>query len=237
MTLQIVMILGFVLIHILAEKLRFLDVVPRSRWLSAAGGISVSYVFLHVLPELTEVQHHLQEGYPSLQFLQHHAYLVALFGLCMFYGLEATIRKRHSRREPTTDGLGLFWVHISAFSVYNLLIGYLLVELEHANLSEALTYFVAMALHFIVNDFGLRMDHQHIYNQVGRWVLCAAVILGWILGNLISISESSLGVLFALLAGGVILNVLKEELPEERQSRFIPFFLGAAAYSFVLLVV
>jgi hypothetical protein len=32
------------------------------------------------------------------------------------------------------------------------------------------------------------------------------------------------------------MNVLKEELPEERESRFWAFALGAAAYALVLLV-
>jgi hypothetical protein len=47
---------GLSLVHILAEHLRFLDVIPRSRWLSFAGGISVAYVILHLLPELGEAQ-------------------------------------------------------------------------------------------------------------------------------------------------------------------------------------
>jgi len=38
-------------------------------------------------------------------------------------------------------------------------------------------------------------------------------------------------VLLAFLAGGVILNVLKEELPEERDRRFWAFLVGAAAYA------
>ena len=41
--------------------------------------------------------------------------------------------------------------------------------------------------------------------------------------------------LFAFQAGGVVMNVLKEELPEERESRFWAFALGAALYSAVLL--
>ncbi len=44
--------LSLAAIHVFAGKLRFLDVTPRSRWLSAASGISVAYVFVHVLPEL-----------------------------------------------------------------------------------------------------------------------------------------------------------------------------------------
>lgn len=41
---------------------------------------------------------------------------------------------------------------------------------------------------------------------------------------------------FAFLAGGMILNVLKEELPEERESRFTAFLSGAAGYAALLLL-
>jgi len=63
---------------------RLLDVVPRSRWLSAAGGVSVAYVFMHLLPELAEGQAAIEgeEGGaeaedaapgPVFGFLEHHA--------------------------------------------------------------------------------------------------------------------------------------------------------------------
>jgi zinc transporter ZupT len=62
-------------------------------------------------------------------------------------------------------------------------------------------------------------------------------VLGWAVGAVTTISEFAIGFLFAFLAGGVVLNVLKEELPEERQSRFAPFALGAAGYGALLLMV
>ena len=44
-----------------------------------------------------------------------------------------------------------------------------------------------------------------------------------------------IGGLFAFLAGGIILNVLKEELPEERQSYFLPFLLGVILYAGLIM--
>ena len=41
--------------------------------------------------------------------------------------------------------------------------------------------------------------------------------------------------LFAFLAGGVIFKVLKEELPEERNSRYWTFAVGLAVYIVLLL--
>lgn len=41
--------------------------------------------------------------------------------------------------------------------------------------------------------------------------------------------------LFAVLAGGLILNVLKEELPDERSSNVPAFVAGAGSYALVAL--
>jgi hypothetical protein len=85
-----------------------------------------------------------------------------------------------------------------------------------------------MALHFVVNDHGLREQHKEAYLRTGRWMLAAAVLIGWVVALLTEISEVAIAMLTAFLAGGVVMNVLKEELPEERESRFWAFALGAA---------
>lgn len=240
---QALVIALLVLVHLFAGKLRFLEGTPRSIWLSFAGGTSVAYVFIHVLPELGEFQETLGEHWRGLAYLEHHAYLVALVGLVLFYGMERMVRtsRRHNNRtadsqqSATAASSGAFWLHIGSFAVYNGLIGYLLVHREDHSTHGLFFYSSAMALHFLVNDFGLRNHHKESYRRVGRWVLAGAVIAGWLLGLATEITEPLIGVLFAFLAGGVILNVLKEELPEERESRFWPFAGGALLYTALLL--
>lgn len=196
----------------------------------------MAYVFVHLLPELAEGQETVAEaldaGGEGLAFLQSHIYLIALLGLAVFYGLErfatsSRRRKRQARKEDSTSG-GVFWLHISSFAVYNFLIGYLFLHRLATGLEDLLLFFVAMALHFVVNDHGLREHHKDAYLRTGRWILAAAFILGWVVALLTEIPEVAIAVLTAFLAGGVIMNVLKEELPEERESRFWAFALGAA---------
>jgi hypothetical protein len=240
--LQALIIAGFVLVHVFAGKLRFLSGIPRSVWLSLAGGLSVAYVFMHVFPELREAQTSLVAAWRLVPFIANHAYLIALCGLVLFYALERVVKSARRRGNQgsetgeTPAGRGIFWLHISSFAIYNALIGYLLVHREEQDLRGLLLFGVAMGLHFIVNDYGLREDHRNTYRRVGRWILAAAVLIGWIAGLATELSRAAIGVLFAFLAGGVILNVLKEELPEERQSRFAPFALGAALYAVLLLL-
>lgn len=227
-------------VHLLAAKPRFLHSLPRSMWLSIAGGVSVAYVFLHLLPELGQRQRAIGEAWSGLWLLaERHVYVLALLGLAVFYGLERLVTSsRHHQRETKREDRpkpGVFWIHIGAFAAYNGLIGYLLLHLENQTM-QALTFFaVAMGLHFIVNDAGLEAIHKTAYLHIGRWILAGAVFLGWLLGWQTTIAETAVTPLVAFLSGGVILNVLKEELPAERESRFLPFALGATGYSLLLL--
>lgn len=230
---------GLALIHLFNHHLRFLDKMPRSAWLSAAGGISVAYVFLHLLPELAEGQEVLREQMPpAIRVIEHHIYLVAFTGLALFYGLERAAvgsRAEHrGHRGQDVPAPGMFWLHVASFSLYNFLIGYLLTG-PRRSAQELGFFFVAMALHFLVTDSGLREHYKHLYTRFGRWVLAVAVLAGWAAGEAFDLPEAAVRILIALLAGGVILNVLKEELPEERKSRFSAFLIGGAFYAALLV--
>ncbi len=221
-------------VHALSGRLRFLDVVPRSIWLSAAGGVSVAYVLVHLLPELGHGQQAVDEGLPGLAFLEDHVYLMALVGLSLFYWVELVSRSRdHARFGPD----GRFWFSIASFALYNAVIGYLVVHREDEAASDLVLFSVAIGVHFVVNDHALRQHHRSSYDRTGRWLLVAAIAAGWVVGQLTELSEAALGLLIAFIGGGVILNVLKEELPEERRSRFWAFALGAGAYAALLQLV
>ncbi|QJQ97091.1 hypothetical protein HIO72_09250 [Halomonas sp. PA5] len=239
MLVQACFVLSLSLVHLFAGKLHYQNKIPRSAWLSFAGGVSVAYVFIHIFPELQEAQQTLGDQ-GVIGFIEHHAYLVALFGLGVFYGLECWAKKHRKRAEAEDPGqesdTGVFWIHIGAFALYNALIGYLLVFRETAFL-EILFFFLAMGFHFLVNDHALAQHHRHAYLSKGRWVLSAAVVVGWGIGWLIEVSEAITSTLYALLAGGLVLNVMKEELPEERQSRFWPFCIGATLCSMLLIAI
>ncbi|TWT24700.1 hypothetical protein [Planomicrobium sp. CPCC 101110] len=244
--LSFVFVIGFILIHIFSKNMRFLKEVPRSRFLSVAGGISVAYVFLHLLPDLGRYQETLQEELESgfWSFLESHIYVIAMIGLVLFYGLEkmavsSRLSKHRAPKKAEEDEespAGVFWVHIGSFTLYNAIIGYLLIREEYTREWGMVFFFVAMGVHFITNDRGLRATHKEDYDKYGRWLLTTAILIGWLIGVLTEVNELVISVLVALLAGGIILNVLKEELPEERESSFTAFCLGLFGYSILLLL-
>ncbi len=143
-----------------------------------------------------------------------------------------TEEKAGRERRPSR---GAFWLHLGSFAVYNVLIGYLLLHREETDLRGLIIYGIAMAMHFVVNDPGLREHHGKTYDKEGRWILAVTPLLGWGIGLVTELPPLATASLFAFLAGGVVLNVLKEELPEERESRFSAFAIGTAAYAALLL--
>lgn len=232
--------IGFSIIHAIGPRLTFLQVVPRSVWLSAAGGVSVAYVFVHVLPELAEQQARFEQmPGTAIGAVEHHVYLLSLIGLGLFYGLERMAKSRARRSaSQSTDRYRpdlAYRANLGAYALYNALIGYLLLHREEEDPRGLLIYAIAMTLHFVVNDHGLRADHGAVYDRVGRWLLAAAPLAGWAFGVAIPIPPPMIAALFGFLAGGVVLNVLKEELPENRESRFSAFASGAVLYTVLLL--
>jgi hypothetical protein len=190
-----------------------------------------------------------------MRFAERHVYLVALAGLAIFYGLDKLAKRSRGQRaegegddddgrsgrdpdtpEAAATSPGVFWVHMASFALYNLLIGYLLVRGERRSEATLLFFTVAMGLHFVVTDFGLAEDHKTPYHRIGRWVLVAALGAGVAVGYAAALPTASIAVLVAFLAGGVILNVLKEEVPSERRSRFWAFAAGMAGYALLLLL-
>ena len=157
----------------------------------------------------------------------------------MFYGLERLARRSQAdnRRQgrAETTGPGVFWLHMGTFAVMNALIGYLLLHNQERSGATMFAFFVAMLVKFVVNDHGLHSLHKDRYDNVGRWLLAAAVIGGWGVRALHRFSDAVPVALQAILAGAVLLNVLKEELPSERDSRYWAFFTAGVAYAAFLL--
>lgn len=211
----------------------------RRRWVSAAAGISVAYVFVDVLPELAAQSEAVRKlADESAWFIEQRVYFLALLSFVVMYGIEHIVlsQRRHRKGNGAVEGRdAVYWLHLGGFAAYSLLIGYLLIErAERGSLSLAL-YAMAMAVHFVVVNHALAEEHGEVYRRHGHRVLALAVWAGWGLGSVVEIGEIAFARLFALLAGGVVITSLKAELPDERAGRFWPFCLAAMLFALVLM--
>ncbi|EKV02796.1 hypothetical protein Lepto7375DRAFT_5058 [Leptolyngbya sp. PCC 7375] len=233
---------GLAFIHAFVSKLNIFSFIPEFRWMSFAGGVSIGYVFLEVFPELSHAQETItHSNIPWVAYVENHVYILALLGLLVFYGLDilALKSRQHNKIKNNQDSTHnpVFWIHIAAFAILNMVVGYLLQELANHTLLQCLLFFAAIALHFYIIDHGLREHHQAPYDKYGRWLLTAAIMVGAIAGRSLHLSEAGILAVWSFLAGSIILNILKRELPDEKQSCFFSFATGTALYTTLLLLV
>ena len=99
-------------LHLAAPRIRKLPLVPEHVTASFAGGVAVTYVFLHLLPELSEgsrrVREVLGDESERTPLLGLEIFAVALSGFLLFYGLER-LAERH--RQDAGGGGGVFGDH------------------------------------------------------------------------------------------------------------------------------
>ncbi len=228
------------LVQLGAGQLEFLHGIPRSRLLSFASGVSISFVFVHLLPHVAASQQMVEAAPGGFSFVERQVWLLALVGLATFHGLELMVLRARRPWRALADGSAtggaMYWLHIAMFASYNALVGFLLVQPIGPGRGDPILFVLALALHFLVNDIGLRTHYKRHFGGLGRWLLVLAPLFGWAMAQRAALSAVGLSVLFSLLAGGMILNTLKEELPDGRQARFWPFLLGGAVYSGLALV-
>jgi multisubunit Na+/H+ antiporter MnhB subunit len=224
-------------IHLIGSTLRFMSIVPRHGLLSFAGGIAVAYVFIHVLPNLAEGASLVEQELGDSPIADHVVWLVALGGMVLFYAIETASRNvREDESGSDRTQAHIYVLSIASYGTYNAVVAYLLHEQADQGAAAIAFFVVAMSLHFLVNDYALHEHHKERYERSGRWILIAAVAVGAVIGAMTQITPLVLELTTALIAGGVILNVMKEELPDEADRQFPAFVAGAGGYAVLLLL-
>ena len=205
--------------------------------------MAIAYVFVVVLPKLASLQAGLVNAQdPGVYgFLEHHVYLLALMGFAFFYGVGRIARFHREKDDPAASPSRTFSLAIVGellgFAGYCVLIGYLLVDQPQQRMDALALFALAMSLHFIGMDHTLAHFYTSLYDRIFRWVLVGATVLGWSTGMLTQVSPSTMALWFSFLAGGIIINAIREELPDEGGGRISPFLLGAAVFALLVLLI
>ena len=214
----------------------------RRRFLSFAAGISVAYIFVHVLPAL-QVIRELQTQSPTdfkMLFPEYSVYLWTMAGFLVFYGLEtmaAGPRRGTANRADDDGGAAPWqpWVHIGGFALYAWLLTYLMVWSGKSSLALCL-YAVAMGMHIFPITSNLSSHYQAVYDRRGAYLPALASLAGWASALTLKIPNLILFNLFAFVAGGVVVNAAMAELPKEGEGRYWSFLAGATVYTALLLL-
>jgi hypothetical protein len=242
LALSFVGILVLVFVHLYVDRFRSLH-EKAGIWISASAGVAIAYVFVDVLPLLAKQQSLLMDAETSgwLQFLKHHAYLVAMMGFAFHYAI-ALSTAGGARGGEAGDGLieSRLALRFSLISllIYAFLIGYLIGEKWDHDYQPGLVFAMAMAIHFIgLNHIAYERAPSPYVGWL-RFELAIVTVVGWLLAILTRVSDLIFFLLFSFLAGGIIVVAMSMELPRIRANSrdFFAFNAGLIGFAGLLLV-
>lgn len=218
-----------------------LPVRLRSVWKSAAGGVGISYAFLALLPKIADAQESLRAATDGglYGYLEHHAYLVALAGLTLHFGLDVAVDRvlvMPARRAWRPAVTLLVVGHASTLVGYFFLIGYLVSKTPSNAIAALALFTLAMFLHAFATAHGLLERYRGLYDRWLRWLFALATAAGGILGLQTEIPYNTLALLHSVFAGMLIIGTIKQKVPGTADARFGPFLAGLAGYSALLLL-
>lgn len=209
-----------------------------SAFISFSGGVAVAYVFLEMLPNLVEYNKPIGEFLLSSKWLTPFTelliYIVSLCGFLIYYGLDVMAERSQIAgygRHP------IYRLHLVMFCIYNFLITYTMALRAYSSITATLLFTFAMALHFVLTDRKFCRHYPSAFNRLGRFVLIFALLVGWICSVIFDPANVLVvAFLVAFLAGSVLLNVFKEELPSARLMSYFWFVFGTAFIAIILLL-
>jgi hypothetical protein len=200
--------------------------------LSAAGGVALAYVFMHVLPELAQSQEYLLEWVDARRqvMIEEHVYLFALAGLLVFFtaiGVE---------RDMARNQRAFYRVELTTFALYNVLIGYLLTRRMASGIMSLVLFTIAVVAHFIAVDSDLYERHKEYYRSNGAWILAVSLIVGWLLAAFTELHPLLVIAGFSFLSGAIIVNTFRVELPRADKRNYKALITGAGLYALLILL-
>jgi hypothetical protein len=230
-----------VLVHLFVHRLRFLE-RPQSVWLDFFSGVALGYVFVDILPHLASKQEALLAATDAglLGFLEHHAYLMAMAGFLLYLAIVLSGERARSQRAPETFTISKLPVAVgfgaTSMAAYAFLIGYMLAEQCTHGAGSGFGFALAMAGHFVGLDHFYRHLYPRLYDAGLRYMLAGALYTGWVFGAISELSDPVYALLFAFLAGGIMIITAVFELPRVKSWRqYAGFCAGAIVFSALIV--
>lgn len=181
---------------------------------SLAAGLSVGYVFLILLPEITRLG----------QETRIETMAVTLLGFVFFHALlkfvfrARNLKKRHFLLDE---------IHLLAVGIYHFVLTFSLTELFKNSLIEGFVLLFLIAIHNALSE----ISHHELHHEENKSLKTPTIFLTTMAGALVPafgfVSPLMRVLMFSFTAGAIIYISIREELPEGKQGNPLFFMLGA----------
>ncbi len=222
-------------IHFIIPPISSLSVKRQKIISSLGGGFAISYIFLHLMPELATGGSLLSNDINITKFtptpiIEASLFFVALFGVILFFSIDVV---SESTRKPSKIN---FICHLSALSFLNYLYSYTLPSLVSTGWGYSLLFTIAISAHLLTSERVLVRSHFIYYKSKVRCVGICSIVLGILHAYFFHpLSDLSLAIATAFLGGGVLLTAFREELPKASRTSLPWFVIGSLLMSSALV--
>ncbi len=194
----------------------------RHLWIPFTGGVAIGYVFLYLLPKLSDYTNSITvEGIQGVwEILDYRVYLYGLAGFAFYFFVDQyrILKDRDHLVPEILQGGG--------FLIYSMLSGYIVANWSRPGLIPVFLAGSILTLHMLAVNYQIRKWNSRVFDRYFRWLFALALIVGWSVGIFLDIPRELEIIITGILAGGIITNVMYEELPDQEPHKIRPFIAG-----------
>jgi len=191
----------------------------KMKFISFSAGVSISYVFLILLPEI----------YTGAMSINRLLFISVLFGFGVFHLIEKYIRQNFTgpklRQEHKI-------IHSTTSFIYFFVVGYILVSLTDSNILNGVLLFIPVLLHIVIDSLPRRTTkkkHMRIFST-------SSPVLGALTATFTNFGEAVNLTLLGIVGGALLYTVIRESLPREREGKPLFFLTGLLLFTIVVLL-
>jgi zinc transporter ZupT len=212
-------------IHLASERVEPRHVATRWRLISFAAGISIAYLFLHLLPET----------YKAADHISGWVFVFLLVGFTVFHLIEKYVY-RHAERERLVEELKE--IHSVSFLVYHFVVGVALTGKFEESMLEGVLFLVPVAFHSGLSTASLSGIHDDMRERTPlRVLLSLSTLLGVIFAVFVRIPPVLELSLVSFVAGVLLYIIVREFLPQKEKGEPAYFVLGLLVFALVNLAI
>lgn len=213
------------LIHLSFEKIQGFYIRNKKTLYAFSGGVFISYLILHILPAIYQVQGKLSKA----------VFLSILAGISLIFVLDrhtARHRIKYKIRAETREE------HAVAFFVYHIIIGIAFITFSQ-NFLDLFLFFIPIGLFTAFSSLSIKEIYDiEGESQILKLLLAGSTFIGIILATILPVSRVLYYPLLGFVGGSILYVILKDVIKEvDRDTKSFYFIVGVALYSGIISLV
>ncbi len=211
------------LVHLFGEHLHDRALAHEDKIISFSAGVTITYVFLQLLPEYHQ----------GLPYLGELGYLTVVAGLSSIHVAEHwAYQHEKSMKEIRED---FREIHSIFLFLYYAAIGLLLHEFVETGVTDGVLFFIPVLLHTAISSFSLiELDEELLRNNAVRSLITAAVFIGTGIATFLTIGPHVFYTVLGIVTGMFLYVVLHDAMPDQDTGTPLYFVAGIVIYSILM---